>query len=77
VSFTYAKSTAEAELIKKYYIMHRIFHNARRRIDAAADDEEKRRALRILGDAALEEHSQWILMHRERSIDQKEILRLS
>jgi hypothetical protein len=56
--------------------MHRIFHNARRRLDAAESDDEKRRVLRILGDAALEEHSEWILMHRERSIDQKEILRL-
>jgi hypothetical protein len=73
---SYAKSTAEAELIKQYDFMHRIFHNARRRIDAAGDDDEKRRVLRILGDAALEEHSEWILMHRERSIDQKEILRL-
>ncbi len=73
---SYAKSTAEAELIKQYDFMHRIFHNARRRIDAADNDDEKRRVLRILGDAALEEHSEWILMHRERSIDQKEILRL-
>ena len=32
--------------------------------------------LKILGDSALEEHSEWILLHRERSIDQKEILRL-
>ena len=76
VRLSYAKSTAEAELIKQYDFMHRIFHNARRRIDAAETDDEKRRVLRILGDAALEEHSEWILMHRERSIDQKEILRL-
>ena len=69
--------SAETELIKQYDFMHRIFHNARRRIDSADDDDEKRRVLRILGDAALEEHSEWILMHRERSIDQKEILRLS
>ena len=72
----YAKSTAESELIKQYEFMHRIFHNARRRIDAADSEDEQRRVLRILGDAALEEHSEWLLMHRERSIDQKEILRL-
>jgi hypothetical protein len=77
VRLSYAKSTAEAELIKQYDFMRRIFHNARRRIDMADNDDEKRRVLRILGDAALEEHSEWILMHRERSIDQKEILRLS
>ena len=72
----YAKSTAEAELIKQYEFMHRIFHNARRRIDATDSDDEQRRVLKILGDAALEEHSEWLLLHRERSIDQKEILRL-
>jgi hypothetical protein len=72
----YAKSTAEAELIKQYEFMHRIFHNARRRIDATDNEDEQRRVLRILGDAALEEHSEWLLMHRERSIDQKEILRI-
>jgi len=72
----YAQATAESELIKQYEFMHRIFHNARRRIDAADDDGERRRILKLLGDAALEEHAEWILMHRERSIDQKEIVRL-
>ena len=74
---SYAQSTAESELIKQYEFMHRIFHNARRRIDAAGDDAERRRILKLLGDAALEEHAEWILMHRERSIDQKEIVKLS
>jgi sulfite exporter TauE/SafE len=73
----YAQATAESELIKQYEFMHRIFHNARRRIDAAEDDVERRRILRLLGDAALEEHAEWILMHRERAIDQKEIVKLS
>lgn len=73
----YAQATAESELIKQYEFMHRIFHNARRRIDAADDDGERRRILKLLGDAALEEHAEWILMHRERSIDQQEIVRLS
>jgi hypothetical protein len=76
VRLAYAKSTAEAELLKQYEFMHRIFHNARRRIDAAETEDERRRVLKILGDAALEEHAEWILMHRERSIDEKEILRL-
>ena len=74
---SYAKSTAEAELIKQYEFMRRIFHNARRRIDASETEAEQRRVLKILGDAALEEHAEWILMHRERSIDQKEIVRLN
>jgi hypothetical protein len=74
---SFAKSTAEAELIKQYHFMHRIFSNAHRRIDVAGHDDERRRILKILGDASLEEHAQWILMHRERSIDQSEIVKLS
>ena len=72
----YAQATAESELIKQYEFMHRIFHNARRRIDAAEDDVERRRILKLLGDASLEEHAEWILMHRERSIEQSEIVKL-
>jgi len=74
---SYAKNTAEAELIKQYDFMFRIFSNAHRRILAAWHDDERRRILKILGDSALEEHAQWILMHRERSIDQREIVKLS
>jgi hypothetical protein len=73
---SYAKSTAESELIKQYEFMHRIFHNAKRRLDEAQSDVDRRRILKILGDAALEEHAQWILMHRERSIDQKDAARI-
>jgi hypothetical protein len=47
------------------------------RIDAAEDDEEKRRVLRLLGDAALGEHAQWILTNRERSLEQGEVFRMS
>jgi hypothetical protein len=46
--------------------MHRIFSNARRRLDTASSDAERRGILRALGDAALDEHTEWILMHRER-----------
>jgi hypothetical protein len=74
---SYAKSTAESELIKQYEFMHRIFANAGRRLGFAEDDGERRRILKLLGDAALEEHAEWILMHRERSIDKQEIVRLS
>jgi hypothetical protein len=63
---SYAKVTAEAELIKQFDFMHRIFRNARRRIDDAENDAERRRILKVLGDSALEEHAQWILIHRER-----------
>jgi hypothetical protein len=74
---SYGDSVADAELIKQFEFMHRIFSNARRRIDATDDDDEKRRVLRILGEAALGEHAQWILMHRERSLEQGEIFRMS
>ena len=67
---SYAKTTAEAELIKQYEFMYRIFRNARKRVDDAENDDDRRRILKVLGDSALEEHAQWILIHRERSIDE-------
>jgi len=73
---SYGFSVADAELIKQYKFMYRIFHNARLRIDAADSDDERRRILHVLGDAALGEHAQWILMHRERSIEQGDIWRM-
>jgi CheY-like chemotaxis protein len=73
---SYAKSTAESELIKQYEFMHRIFYNARRKLEIADNDLERRRILKILGDSALEEHAEWILMHRERAIDQKDGARI-
>jgi hypothetical protein len=73
---SYAKSTAEAELIKQYEFMYRIFRNARRRIDEAQSEADKRRLLKVLGDSALEEHAEWILIHRERSIEEGEALKL-
>ena len=50
--------------------MLRVFANAKLRIEHAADDDEKRQVLQALGGSALNEHAQWILMHRERSVDQ-------
>ena len=70
---SYAKSTAESELIKQYEFMHRIFRNARRRHRRRPTTTPTSGSiLKILGDSALEEHAQWILIHRERSIDEKE-----
>ena len=73
---SYSFSIADAELIKQYEFMFLIFSNSRRRVDAADDNDEKRRVLRLLGDAALGEHAQWLLMHRERSLDQGEVFRM-
>jgi hypothetical protein len=72
----YAHSTAEKELIKQYEFMLRIFYNARQRLDNAADITEQRQVLLALGGSALDEHAEWILMHRDRSIDQSEIWRM-
>ena len=65
----YAFRKADKELVKQYRFMHRIFSNARRRLDVAEDDAERRSVLRALGDAALDEHAEWILMHRERPLE--------
>jgi hypothetical protein len=72
----YAHSTAEKELIKQYEFMLRIFHNAHRRLDNADDIAEQRQVLLALGGSALDEHAEWILLHRDRSVDQGEILRM-
>ena len=73
----YAQSTAEKELIKQYEFMLRVFHNAKRRLDGAEDDSERHQILRALGGSCLDEHAEWILMNRDRSIDQSDIWRLS
>ena len=39
------------------------------RLDLAADDDEARHLLRALGCACLEEHAEWILLHRERPLE--------
>jgi hypothetical protein len=72
----YAYSTGEKELIKQYEFMLRIFDNAKRRLDRADTDLERRQILRALGGSALDEHAEWILMHRDRSLDQGEIWRM-
>ncbi|HNP35503.1 MAG TPA: hypothetical protein PKK10_06595 [Woeseiaceae bacterium] len=72
----YAQSTAEKELIKQYEFMLRVFENAKRRLDGADDDGERRQIIRALGGSCLDEHAEWILMHRDRSIDKSDIWRL-
>jgi hypothetical protein len=65
----YAQKRAEKELIKQYVFMGRIFRNARRQLVDARTDHMRRQILKALGDAALEEHAQWLLMHRERPLE--------
>ena len=66
----YAHKKADKELIKQYHFMHRLFSNTRQRLDETTDDDHKRVILRALGEAALDEHAEWILMHRERPLEQ-------
>jgi hypothetical protein len=65
----YAHKKADKELVKQYRFMERIYAGARRRLDAAAGLGEKREVLQILGEAALAEHAEWTLMHRERPLE--------
>jgi hypothetical protein len=65
----YAQKRAEKELIKQYLFMGRIFSNARRQLDRSKNDDQLREILRALGNAALDEHAEWILMHRERPLE--------
>ena len=65
----YSQKKAEKELVKQYRFMHRVFQNARRQLAIATSDEERRQILRAVGEAALDEHAEWILMHRERPLE--------
>ena len=64
----YAYRKADKELVKQYRFMHRIYRNARIALDAAASPQEQREILFALGEAALDEHAEWALMHRDRPI---------
>jgi hypothetical protein len=66
----YSHKKAEKELIKQYRFMARVFANADHLLSGSGDIRFKRRVLRALGNAALEEHAEWILMHRERPLEQ-------
>lgn len=65
----YAYKKADKELIKQYRFMERIFGAAKLRLEKSDSPVEKRRILRTLGEAALAEHAEWTLMHRERPLE--------
>lgn len=65
----YAYKKADKELVKQYRFMERIYSGARRRLVTANGLAEKREILRVLGEAALSEHAEWALMHRERPLE--------
>jgi hypothetical protein len=65
----YAYRKADKELIRQYRFMQRIFSGARAALDRSNDPAEQRYILRALGEAALTEHAEWTLMHRERQVE--------
>jgi hypothetical protein len=65
----YSHKLADKELIKQYRFMARIFTGAAQRLRATTDPAQQRRVLEALGQAALEEHAEWILVHRERPLE--------
>ena len=66
---TYSHKKADKELIKQFRFMTRLFAGCRARLDRARDDAHARQLLRALGSASLEEHAEWILLHRERPLE--------
>ena len=65
----YSHKKAEKELIRQYGFMRRVFERARQLLDEASSVRFKRRVLRALGEAALEEGAEWLLLHRERPLE--------
>ena len=66
---SYAYRKGDKELSKQYRYMLNIFANARKRLDTCTMPASKREILRELGEAALAEHSEWALMHRDRPLE--------
>ena len=65
----YSHKLADKELIKQYRFMSRIFAGAAKRLAEARLPSAQHQVLEALGQAALEEHAEWILMHRERPLE--------
>jgi hypothetical protein len=65
----YAYRKADKELIKQYRYMAQLFSAARKALDRTTDVGEQREILRLLGEAALAEHVEWALMHRQRPLE--------
>ncbi len=62
----YSHKKAEKELIKQYRFMSLVFSKARRLLDGSEDIVFHRLVLKALGQAALDEGAEWLLIHRER-----------
>ncbi len=62
----YAYKKADKELTKQYQFMYRTFSRALKKLQGAPNQKLKKMVLRALGEACLKEHSEWVLIHRER-----------
>lgn len=65
----YSHKKAEKELIKQYRFMSGVFMRARKLIDESDEIAFQRQVLKALGQAALDEGAEWLLMHRERPLE--------
>jgi hypothetical protein len=65
----YSYKKADKELIKQFRFMSRLFASCRQRLDRAEDEQQVRQLLHALGGACLEEHAEWILLHRDRPLE--------
>lgn len=72
----YAYALAESELIKQFRFMARLFNNSRHRLADTRDPAEQRQILWALGKSALDEHGEWLMLHRNRSVDDAELWRM-
>lgn len=69
----YSYKKADKELIKQFRFMSRLFDSCRVRLRSARSDAETRQLLLALGRACLEEHAEWILLHRERPLEHAQL----
>jgi hypothetical protein len=69
----YSYKNADKELIKQFRFMHRLFDSCRARLKLARSDSESRQLLFSLGRACLEEHAEWMLLHRERPLENAQL----
>lgn len=65
----YSFKKADKELIKQFQFMARLFASCRQRLSRAVTEQERRDLLLALGRACLEEHAEWILLHRDRPLE--------
>ena len=65
----YSFRKADRELIRQYRFMTRVFGDARKALQRTRNIAEQREILRALGEAALAEHVEWAVMHRQRPLE--------